>query len=98
MTKSREKFSKSLTKNEVEQKIPAKDRDGKEINLYSYTPPVASAIADPVFKKKFLPFLVENIRKIYGRLANEDERMGVFEICNFFYYFFKNKKRYLFYK
>lgn len=88
--KSKEKFSQSLTKKEREQKMPAKDQDGKQINLYSYTPPVASAIADPVFKKRFLPYLVEYIRKIYGRLASEDERLGVFEICNFFYYFFKN--------
>ncbi len=34
--------------------------------------------------------IINLIRKIYGRLANEDERMGVLEICNFFYFFFKN--------
>jgi len=90
INKSKEKFSQSLTKKKRKQKMPAKDQDGKEIDLYSYTPSVASAIADPVFKKGFLPHLVEHIRKIYGRLANEDERLGVLEICNFFYYFFKN--------
>lgn len=88
--RSRKEFSRSLTKKMKREKVPAKDQDGKEINIYSYAPPVASAIEDPVFKKRFLPYLVEFIRNIYERLAEKNERLEILEICNFFYFFFRN--------
>jgi hypothetical protein len=88
--KSRKKFYQSLSKQALEQTISVKDQDGKRIDFIGFTPSVASAIKDPIFKIEFLPYIVEFIRKVYGRLANKAKREEVLKICNFFYYFFKN--------
>ncbi len=84
------KYSKKCSFKDVERKVSVPTTDGDFIDLTIFLPAFIKFIEKPIFHREILPNLVDFLRKIYTNLSDTQQGKELQEICNFFYFFFKN--------